>query len=118
MKPVMKSYTIAAKRQLTPAMDYEWLRGEGLKHIEQLASDLWTDYNAHDPGITLLEALCYAITELGYRSDFDTKDLLHGASGQVLYNAREILTNHPFTIADYRKLLIDIEGVNNAWLYP
>lgn len=118
MKPVMKSYTISAKRQLTPAMDYEWLRAEGLKHIEQLASDLWTDYNAHDPGITMLEALCYAITELSYRSDFDTKDLLHGASDQVLYNAREILTSHPLTIADYRKLLIDIEGVNNAWLYP
>ncbi len=114
----MKSYTISTKRQLAPAMDYEWLRGEGLKHIEQLASDLWTDYNAHDPGITLLEVLCYAITELGYRSNFDAKDLLHGASDQVLYTAREILTNHPFTIADYRKLLIDIDGVNNAWLYP
>ena len=118
MKPVLKSYTISTKRQLAPAMDYEWLRKEGLKYIEQLASDLWTDYNAHDPGITLLEALCYVLTELGYRSDFDTKDLLHGAPDQVLYTAREILTNHPFTIADYRKLLIDIDGVNNAWLYP
>src|SRR5690606_8145564 len=58
------------------------------------------------------------LTELSYRSDFNMKDLLHGAPDQVLYTAREILTNHPFTTADYRKLLIDIDGVNNAWLYP
>jgi len=114
----MKSNSIPTKRHLPPAMDFEWLRREGLKHIEQLGSDLWTDYNAHDPGITLLEALCYAITELGYRSNFEIKDLVSGASDQVLYTAREILTNHPLTVSDYRKLLIDIEGVNNAWVYP
>lgn len=28
----------------------------------------WTDDNAHDPGITVLEALCYAITDLQSRS--------------------------------------------------
>ena len=114
----MKNYTIPARQQLQPALDYERLRREGLKHIEQLASGLWTDYNAHDPGITILEALCYAITELGYRSSFDMKHLLHGATDQVLFPAREILTNHPFTTADYRKLLVDIDGINNAWLAP
>ncbi|GGG77885.1 hypothetical protein GCM10007415_07330 [Parapedobacter pyrenivorans] len=114
----MKSYTIPARQQLHPALDYALLREEGLKHIEQLASDLWTDYNAHDPGITILEALCYAITELGYRSSFEMKHLLHGATDQVLYPARQILTTHPLTIADYRKLLVDIDGINNAWVVP
>lgn len=114
----MKNYTIPERQQLPPALNYEFLRGEGLKHIEQLASSLWTDYNAHDPGITILEALCYAITELGYRSSFEMKHLLHGSTDQVLYPARQILTNHPFTISDYRKLLLDIEGIHNAWLSP
>ena len=114
----MKTYTIPKTQQLHTALDYDRLRQEGLKHIEQLASDLWTDYNAHDPGITILEALCYAITELGYRSTFEMKHLLHGATDQVLYPARQILTNHPFTLTDYRKLLIDIDGINNAWLSP
>ncbi len=113
----MNSHMIPTDRQLPPSMDYEFLRREGLKYIEQLGSAQWTDYNAHDPGITLLEALSYAITELGYRSGFEMKDLLHGASGQVMYPARQILANHPFTIADYRKLLVDLDGVNNAWLY-
>lgn len=26
----------------------------------------WTDDNAHDPGVTLLQALAYAITDLAY----------------------------------------------------
>lgn len=104
-----------------PSQDYEFLRSEGLKHIENLSSALWTDYNAHDPGITTLEALCYAITELGYRCGFDMKDFLRNGdgnlvAGQSLFTAKEILTVNPLTINDYRKLLVDIEGIHNAWL--
>jgi hypothetical protein len=119
----METLTIIPKqRTLTPDQDFQWLRKEGLSYIESLASDLWTDYNVHDPGITILEALCYAITELGYRADFPIKDLLTGADGkigntQTFYTARNILTCNPLTINDYRKLLIDIAGVHNAWLY-
>jgi len=112
---------IPKDRTLVHAQDYEFLRAEGLKHIESLSHDLWTDYNAHDPGITILEALCYAITELGYRCGFDMKDLLTDDKGQIVDNqvfftAKQILINNPLTIDDYRKLLIDIEGVHNAWL--
>ena len=44
-------------RQKPPekSLDYEFLRGGGLKHIEELSSRIWTDYNVHDPGITTLE---------------------------------------------------------------
>lgn len=118
----MDELTTISKNAILPqSQDYEFLRTEGLKHIENLASDLWTDYNAHDPGITTLEALCYAITELGYRCGFDMKDFLHTAdgilaTGQTLHTAKEILTINPLTINDYRKLLADIIGVHNAWL--
>lgn len=110
-------------RTLPSDQDYEFLRSEGLKYIEELASAIWTDYNTHDPGITILEALCYAITELGYRTDFDIKDLLAAENGkidtdQVFYSAQMILTAEPLTIEDYRKILVDIVGVQNAWLYP
>lgn len=108
---------------LTPDQDYAFLRREGLKYIEELGSRLWTDYNEHDPGVTILEALCYAITELGYRSSLPMKDLLteedgtiNGAS-QAFYSAKTILTQSPLTLNDYRKLLIDVAGVHNAWLF-
>lgn len=111
------SPTISKNPTLAHSLDYERLRKEGLEYIESLSSDIWTDYNTHDPGITILEALCYAITELGYRVNFDIKDHLTEASGQTFFTARDILTTAPLTISDYRKLLIDLPGINNAWLF-
>ena len=118
-----QAITLPKTKQLLPSQDYQFLRGEGLKYIESFAHELWTDYNVHDPGITILETLCYAITELGYRTGFDIKNLLNGADGkisnkQTFFTARNILTCNPLTINDYRKLLVDIKGVHNAWLYP
>lgn len=110
------SPTIPKNPVLAHSMDFERLRQEGLGYIEKLSSNIWTEYNSHDPGITILEALCYAITELGYRSNFEIKDLLTQASGQTFFTARQILTSAPLTITDYRKLLVDIQGINNAWL--
>ncbi|WBX99111.1 hypothetical protein [Chryseobacterium gambrini] len=112
-------YYIPSERILKPSQDYNFLRKEGLKYIEKLGNTFWTDYNAHDPGITILEALSYVITELGYRTDFETKDLLTNKNGKILngsfFPAREIMTNAALTELDYRKILIDIEGVTNAW---
>lgn len=111
------STTIPKNPDLIHSMDFERLRQEGLAYIESLSSDIWTDYNAHDPGITIMEAVCYAITELGYRTNFEIRDHLTQASGQTFFTARNILTTAPFTITDYRKLLIDIQGINNVWLF-
>ncbi len=114
--------TITKNPALSSDEDYAFLRSHGLQYIEELSSDLWTDYNEHDPGITILEALCYAITELGYRAGLPMVNLLTESNGQIassqaLFTAKNILTQGPLTIDDYRKLLIDIEGVHNAWLF-
>ena len=110
---------------LPEAANYDVLRKKGLDYIEQLSSAIWTDYNIHDPGITLLELLCYAITDLSYRTSIDIKDLLAeplskvpktDPARQAFFTAREILTINPWTNADFRKLLIDINGIKNAWL--
>ena len=106
---------------LKPGMDYARLRNEGQQLISKLAGQVWSDYNLTDPGITLLETLCYAITDLSYRLGFDMQDLLavnpDGPSvGKQFFSAREILPVNPLTVIDYRKLLIDINGVKNAWL--
>jgi hypothetical protein len=38
------------------------------REVARVAPD-WTTYNTHDPGITVLELLSYALTELQYRSN-------------------------------------------------
>ncbi len=111
--------TISDARPADVSMDYERLREEGIRHLERLATDIWTDFNAHDPGITILEVLCYAITDLGYRANLPIEDLLASENGDLsdtFYHTDQVLHCHPTTATDYRKLLIDLEGVKNAWL--
>ncbi|MEO5642816.1 MAG: hypothetical protein ABIQ40_19945 [Bacteroidia bacterium] len=122
--------------QLPPpfrSMDYALLREEGLNHIQQLAGKIWTDENAHDPGITILEVLAYAITDLGYRTNYNIKDILTlnpdlSEDIKNFFEAKDIMPNYPVTFKDYRKLLIDVEiptldpsicetlGIKNAWI--
>ncbi|MDX1909694.1 MAG: hypothetical protein SF053_21835 [Bacteroidia bacterium] len=121
---MLKQPFIYKDAPLSDSENYEFLRQEGLKRIEQLASDLWTDYNTHDPGITLLEALCYAITDLGYRTQFEIRDLLTRSDKGATYTtgrfhtAAEVMSCYPVTFDDLRQVLIDIRGVRNAWVYP
>ncbi|HWQ26389.1 MAG TPA: hypothetical protein VN367_06340 [Chlorobaculum sp.] len=117
--------TIPKVPNLEPSQDFAFLRSKGIEFIEQMSSRWWTDYNSHDPGITILEALCYAITDLGYRTGWDISDLLAEPAGspgaessQPFFTAREILTVNPLTADDFRRILIDSDRVSNAWVSP
>jgi hypothetical protein len=128
MTPISQLTIPKRKTGKTPseeaAFDWQQLYSIGLEHIQRLARRIWTDYNVHDPGITTLELLCYALTDLSYRASFPIEDLLASASDNAgnmqkqFFSGRQILPNRPLTLLDYRKLLIDLEGVRNAWLEP
>lgn len=116
------SKTIPKHPELKPAEDFYRLRREGIDYIIQMGSSLWTDFNIHDPGITILEALCYALTDIAYRAGWDIKDLLTPEPNkpfpkQPFFTARNILTVNPWTPDDYRRLLIDLDLVRNAWIF-
>lgn len=105
-------------------LNFETLRAIGIAHLQQMSGKLWTDYNLHDPGITILEVLCYAVTELGYRNNLDIEDLLAKAPTQGrqeednFFTPDQILTCNPVTELDLRKCLLNIKGVRNAWIKP
>ncbi len=103
------------------ALDYARLREAGIQYLEALAGHLWTDFNAHDPGITILEQVCYAITDLAYRIDYEMPDLL-ARDGQDTFAGfhapEDILPSRPVTSSDLRKLVIDVAGVKNARVEP
>ena len=56
-------------------MDYATLRKEGIRLLERMSGGEWTDFNAHDPGITLLEQLCYVLSDFAYRTGHAIPDL-------------------------------------------
>lgn len=101
-----------------PAFDARALFDESLAEVRRLSSALWTDHNTHDPGITTLELLCYALTELSYRHSLPIEDRLAGdADGSAQFFApRAVLPNRALTELDWRKWLIDLPGVKNAWI--
>jgi uncharacterized protein YegP (UPF0339 family) len=102
-------------------LDFDKLRAEGISYLGDLSGKIWTDHNAHDPGITILEVLCYALLDLGYRTNLPAADIFTRNTSDTskdnnFFTPAQILACNPLTIIDYRKLLIDIEGVKNAWL--
>ncbi|MEM8527981.1 MAG: hypothetical protein AAGG68_25290, partial [Bacteroidota bacterium] len=117
---------IIEDRNIPDSLNFVELRRKGIEHIAELSGDLWTDHNVHDPGITMLEVLCYALTDLGYRTQFKIEELLARPDQDLrdsipdnnFFTPAQILSCNPLTVLDYRKLLIDIDGVRNAWLEP
>ena len=124
MSDLNKHITIPKNVASENDLDYSFLREKGLEYIEQLSSSLWTDYNSHDPGVTILELLCYAITDLGLRIDLPIENILAPENKSAtkiagqFYTATQILPTKPVTELDYRKLFIDIKGIKNCWLKP
>lgn len=78
---------------------------------QELSGNIWTDYNQHDPGVTILEQLCFGLTELGYRTTFKTTDYFTDSNGhcdfakQGLYNPEDIFPCAPVTAVDHGKFL-------------
>jgi hypothetical protein len=103
---------------------WAFLRAEGLKYIERLSARLWTDYNIHDPGVTILELLCYALTDLEYRISMPVENILAKPADNLRHmheqflSAIQALPSGPVSAGDYRQLLVRIDGVRNAWILP
>jgi hypothetical protein len=83
-----------------PALSYAGLRAEALELLGRLCGDQWNDFNSHDPGITILEQLCFALTELAYRSQWSIEDLLASAGPDWQPAAQEVLSGDPVTRDD------------------
>lgn len=103
---------------------FEELYLEALEIVQKLCGDVWTDYNEHDPGVTLLENMAYALTELTHKAELPVQDLLIRAEDKplrsgdnALFTASDILTNGPVTFNDYRKIWIDqVTNVKDVWI--
>ncbi|MTI19858.1 hypothetical protein E1176_02365, partial [Fulvivirga sp. RKSG066] len=102
-------------------LNYESLRAEGIHLLQKLTGAFWTDYNEHDPGVTILEQLCYAITDLAYRTDFDIENHLYieDNAHSSFFRPDEILPCNALSISDYRKLIFDsVFEIKNVWFVP
>ncbi len=116
---------IARRSTASDDGNFDSLRAEGIRLLQEFSGEIWTDYNLHDPGITILEHLCYGLTDLIYRTSFDVEDYLTGTDGHIDFEAQalhlphEILPCRPTTADDYRrKIIAAVESVDDVWIWP
>lgn len=119
--------SIPRELELPESKDYRFLKEKGIEVSQRLSGDIWTDYNVHDPGVTILEQLCLAITELAYKAGMNIEDILYAqrkvpfdSEDNAFFNPEKVFPAAPLSTIDYRRLIIDqmYPDVRNAWLGP
>lgn len=111
--------SIPRKEPTGDVLDYGYLKQVATDVLQGLSGKIWTDYNLHDPGVTLLEILAYAVTETGYRLDFPIRDLLFNSllervPRNTLQAPEKVLPSAPVTARDYNRLFLNVPGVRMA----
>ncbi|MCP3925569.1 MAG: LamG domain-containing protein [Desulfobacterales bacterium] len=106
--------------EVKDTISWDMLREQGLNYLQDMTGHIWSDFNIHDPGVTVFETLCHGIADLDEKLTGNIEDILaHGASSgeeRQFFSPAEMLAVNPVTVNDYRKLLIDIPGVKNGWI--
>jgi hypothetical protein len=121
----MTEHAIARHLSDPDGLDFDAIRRKGIDLLQSLSGNKWTDFNLHDPGVTLLEMLCYGLTDLVYRTDFDVADFLTGPSdridfsAQALFPPQQVFPNQPVTDIDFCKLIYDrLPDIDDVWITP
>lgn len=100
---------------------YTRLQQQTLAEVQRMSGKVWTDYNAHDPGVTLADIANYALAELDYKLGFGVADCLTEAGKPFdaarfgLFPPVDVYTTFPVTEDDYRRMLLaTVPGLENA----
>lgn len=109
---------------LSPEQDFKFLKQTGLDFVSLHGGQEWSNLNVSDPGITILDQVCFALSELGYCTNFSLPDILTGIDEKIktnnqFYWPEQILTTAPVTARDYINYITDeVEAVMNAVIIP
>ena len=88
---MVEALSIPRRKSSQEEIGFDNLRQQAIELIQQLSGQIWSDYNLHDPGVTILEQLVFALTDLGYRCDFDVADYLADSQGNIDLDAQNLL---------------------------
>lgn len=116
--------TISRNLESANPYGFDRLRKEGIEISQDLSGMGWTDYNYHDPGVTILEQVCFGLTDLIYRTKFDVADYLCNEGGEIdtatlgLHSPQDVFFSRPSTTIDYQKALLDMSrDINDIHLF-
>lgn len=103
-----------------PPLGFSDLRQVAIQAAQDASGQIWTDYNLHDPGVTLLEQTCFALSELVYQARHDMRDLMTAGDDRfkteelALFDPRSMLATGPVTCADMAAWLSEQADIASA----
>jgi hypothetical protein len=90
---------------------YQELQEKTLERLQELSGDVWTDYNIHDPGVTISDNMNYALFELQYKLELPFRSFLGPDTADYaskgILPADFIFSHSIVTPEDYEKLFLD-----------
>lgn len=109
-------------------IDFETLFLQARAVLHEYASTSWSNTDEHDPGVTLLQAMCYNTSDIAYRNSLPLLDLLTPAPGKqidgegifpAVFGPQRTLTCGPISEEDYRRALLDLHstGTDTGYFY-
>lgn len=116
--------------QVVDSIHFDTLLDQAQQVIADQSRQRWTDTAEHDPGITLLQALAYATSDVAYRHVLPLEDLLTPPESEKqeglfpkAFGPHQALTCSPITEDDYRRALLDLHSEDDradepAWKGP
>ncbi|WP_165041465.1 hypothetical protein [Dysgonomonas sp. ZJ709] len=93
---------------------YKVLQSRTLDLLQHLSGNVWTDFNVHDPGVTIADIFNYGLYELHYIFQFpfetylsieERKELAYHRKG--FFSSGYIFSHSIVTISDYERLITD-----------
>ncbi|MFK7762660.1 MAG: hypothetical protein AB8B62_05325 [Roseobacter sp.] len=111
-------------KPVEPLSDFDDLRRVGIAYAQDASGEIWTDFNIHDPGVTLLEQTCFALSQIAYQVSLPTRDLLTNARGHfcaqdlALFKPRKVLATDPVTRDDLAAWLCACPQIDSVTIAP
>lgn len=118
------SASISSTNSPSNSLDFDSLRKEAIKTTQDASGKKWTDYNIHDPGVTIIEQFSFVLTDIAYRTNIDIEQLLFHSGKETtskqnaLFPAADVFTPGALTEVDYRILFLDrfVDTITNCWI--
>lgn len=91
---------------------YPILQKDTLARLQDLSGKIWTDFHAHDPGVTLNDVLNYVLTDVDYKLHYNLEDYLNTEQQPFspeeigLLSSTAISDSEPITPAEYTQLFL------------
>ena len=101
---------------------YSRLQKQTIDMLQQLSGKVWTDFNVHDPGVTIADVFNYALYELHYVFQFPFESFRNIAPDNVpnyvsedLFGVKDMCGESIVTASDYERLVNEnVRGVSEC----